>query len=225
MPKEEEYERYVNRRRQANEIAVFPLHAYTGFAVPKKSDVIFQADKDSLCLTNLCTKRDKTGKATSKPYRGLWPGVGRLAEQEAGNEEGRAAGHKTFLKKVEACCAPYRHKVVLAREAVYRFAVSALRNITGRHSLDGVLKEREQINTTLQKIVDQTTEPWGVKIERVEMKDVEIPEGMQRAMAREAEAIREKRARLVKAEAEPDASITNLRRVHNRWRATPLRWS
>ena len=98
-------------------------------------------------------------------------------------------------------------KVADYNKAVYQFAVSALRNIVGQHSLDEVLREREQINTALQKIVDQTTEPWGVKIEMVEMKDVEIPEGMQRAMAREAEAIREKRARIVKAEAELDASI------------------
>lgn len=98
-------------------------------------------------------------------------------------------------------------KVVDYNKAVYQFAVSALRNIIGQHTLDEVLREREQINSTLQKIVDSTTEPWGVKIEMVEMKDVEIPEGMQRAMAREAEAIREKRARMVKAEAELDASI------------------
>ncbi len=92
-------------------------------------------------------------------------------------------------------------------KAVYQFSVSALRNIIGQHTLDEVLREREQINTCLQKIVDQTTEPWGVKIEMVEMKDVEIPEAMQRAMAREAEAIREKRARIVKAEAELESSI------------------
>lgn len=98
-------------------------------------------------------------------------------------------------------------KVADYNKAVYQFSVSALRNIIGQHSLDEVLKEREQINATLQRIVDLTTEPWGVKIEMVEMKDVEIPEGMQRAMAREAEAIREKRARIVKAEAELDASI------------------
>jgi regulator of protease activity HflC (stomatin/prohibitin superfamily) len=92
-------------------------------------------------------------------------------------------------------------------KAVYQFSVTALRNIIGQHSLDEVLREREQINATLQKIVDTTTEPWGIKIEMVEMKDVEIPEAMQRAMAREAEAIREKRARIVKAEAELEASI------------------
>jgi regulator of protease activity HflC (stomatin/prohibitin superfamily) len=97
-------------------------------------------------------------------------------------------------------------KVADYNKAVYQFSVTALRNIIGQHSLDEVLREREQINTTLQKIVDETTEPWGIKIEMVEMKDVEIPEAMQRAMAREAEAIREKRARIVKAEAELEAS-------------------
>ena len=98
-------------------------------------------------------------------------------------------------------------KVADYNKAVYQFSVTALRNIIGQHSLDEVLREREQINSTLQKIVDSSTEPWGIKIEMVEMKDVEIPEAMQRAMAREAEAIREKRARIVKAEAELEASI------------------
>lgn len=98
-------------------------------------------------------------------------------------------------------------KVVDYYAAVYQFAVTALRNIIGQHLLDEVLKEREQINARLQKIVDESTEPWGIKIEMVEMKDVEIPAAMQRAMAREAEAIREKRARLIKAEAELEASI------------------
>lgn len=98
-------------------------------------------------------------------------------------------------------------KIADYNKAVYQFSVTALRNIIGQHSLDEVLREREQINGTLQKIVDSTTEPWGIKIEMVEMKDVEIPEAMQRAMAREAEAIREKRARIVKAEAELEASI------------------
>ncbi|MEP6900623.1 MAG: slipin family protein [Actinomycetota bacterium] len=92
-------------------------------------------------------------------------------------------------------------------QAVYQFSVTALRNIIGQHLLDEVLKGREQINRTLQEIVDSATQPWGIKIEMVEMKDVEIPESMQRAMAREAEAIREKRARIIKAEAELEASI------------------
>jgi regulator of protease activity HflC (stomatin/prohibitin superfamily) len=92
-------------------------------------------------------------------------------------------------------------------QAVYQFAVTALRNIIGQHVLDEVLKEREKINQKLGQMVDSATQPWGIKIEMVEMKDVEIPESMQRAMAREAEAIREKRARIIKAEAELEASI------------------
>lgn len=91
-------------------------------------------------------------------------------------------------------------------QAVYQFSVTTLRNIIGQHLLDEVLREREEINSKLQKIVDETTEPWGIKIEMVEMKDVEIPGSMQRAMAREAEAVREKRARIIKAEAELEAS-------------------
>ncbi len=98
-------------------------------------------------------------------------------------------------------------KVADYNKAVYQFSVTALRNIIGQHTLDEVLRDRENINGKLQKIVDAITEPWGIKIEMVEMKDVEIPEAMQRAMAREAEAIREKRARIVKAEAELEASI------------------
>ena len=98
-------------------------------------------------------------------------------------------------------------KIADYRQAVYQFAVTSLRNIIGQHVLDEVLRDREGINGTLQKMVDSATEPWGVRIEMVEMKDVEIPEGMQRAMAREAEAIREKRARIIKAEAELEASV------------------
>ncbi len=90
--------------------------------------------------------------------------------------------------------------------AVYQLALTSLRNIVGQHVLDEVLNERDQINLALKKIVDDATQPWGIHIEMVEMKDVEIPAGMQRAMAREAEAIREKRARLIKAEAESEAA-------------------
>jgi regulator of protease activity HflC (stomatin/prohibitin superfamily) len=92
------------------------------------------------------------------------------------------------------------------RSAVYQVSLTSLRNIIGQHLLDEVLKERDQINEKLRAIVDKDTEPWGVVIEMVEMKDVEIPHAMQRAMAREAEAIREKRARIIKAEAELEAS-------------------
>lgn len=98
-------------------------------------------------------------------------------------------------------------KVVDYRKAVYQVALTSLRNIIGQHVLDEVLKERDQINELLQQMVDVATDPWGVQVEMVEMKDVEIPTGMQRAMAKEAEAIREKRARIIKAEAELDASV------------------
>jgi regulator of protease activity HflC (stomatin/prohibitin superfamily) len=91
--------------------------------------------------------------------------------------------------------------------AVYQVAMTSMRNIIGQHLLDEVLKERDQINERLWKIIDEATDPWGIKVEMVEMKDVEIPEGMQRAMAREAEATREKRARIIKAEAELEASM------------------
>ncbi|HEY9849337.1 MAG TPA: SPFH domain-containing protein [Leptolyngbyaceae cyanobacterium] len=91
--------------------------------------------------------------------------------------------------------------------AVYQTALTTLRNVVGQNMLDDVLQNRDKINTKVQEIVDEITEPWGIVIERVEMKDVEIPPNMQRAMAKEAEALREKRARLIKAAAEQEASI------------------
>ncbi|HEY9893268.1 MAG TPA: slipin family protein [Candidatus Sericytochromatia bacterium] len=91
--------------------------------------------------------------------------------------------------------------------AVYQTALTTLRNVVGQNVLDDVLQNRDKINVKVQEIVDEITEPWGVVIERVEMKDVEIPGSMQRAMAKEAEAIREKRARLIKASAEQEASV------------------
>lgn len=91
--------------------------------------------------------------------------------------------------------------------AVYQVALTTLRNVVGQNILDDVLQNRDKINIRVQEIVDEITEPWGIVIERVEMKDVEIPTGMQRAMAKEAEAIREKRARLIKASAEQEASL------------------
>ena len=90
--------------------------------------------------------------------------------------------------------------------AVVQVAVTALRNVIGQHSLDEVLKEQDAISASLQTSIDLVTEPWGVKVERVQMKNVEIPESMQRAMAQEAEALREKRARQIKAEAEVEAA-------------------
>ena len=91
--------------------------------------------------------------------------------------------------------------------ASYQVGLTSLRNIIGQHVLDEVLKERDKINEALQLVVDQATEPWGVKVEMVEMKDVEIPVSMQRAMAQEAQATREKRARIIKAEAELESSV------------------
>jgi regulator of protease activity HflC (stomatin/prohibitin superfamily) len=90
--------------------------------------------------------------------------------------------------------------------AVIQVALTSLRNIIGRHSLDDVLKEQEKLGTDMRLVIDGATEPWGVKVSRVEMRNVEIPESMQRAMAQEAEALREKRARIIKAEAELEAS-------------------
>ena len=90
--------------------------------------------------------------------------------------------------------------------ATYQAALTTLRNVIGQHILDEVLKDRDKINKALREIVDQITDPWGLKVELVEMKDVEIPESMQRAMAKEAEAVREKRARIIKAEAEQEAA-------------------
>ncbi len=90
--------------------------------------------------------------------------------------------------------------------ATYQAALTTLRNVIGQHLLDEVLKDRDEINKALRRIVDEITDPWGTQSRTGEMKDVEIPQGMQRAMAKEAEAIREKRARLIKAEAEEEAS-------------------
>ncbi|WP_236739037.1 slipin family protein [[Phormidium ambiguum] IAM M-71] len=98
-------------------------------------------------------------------------------------------------------------KVENYQMAVYQTALTTLRNVVGQNILDDVLQNRDKINTKVQEIVDEITEPWGIVIERVEMKDVEIPPAMQRAMAKEAEAIREKRARIIKAAAEQEASI------------------
>jgi regulator of protease activity HflC (stomatin/prohibitin superfamily) len=91
--------------------------------------------------------------------------------------------------------------------AVYQLALTSLRNIIGQHDLDEVLQQRDQINRLLQEGIGVTTREWGVEVERFEMKDVELPEAMQQVMAMQAEAIREKRARIIKAEAELEASL------------------
>ncbi|HPE95001.1 MAG TPA: slipin family protein [Bacillota bacterium] len=101
-------------------------------------------------------------------------------------------------------------KAILAvadyRKAIFQASLTVLHNVIGQNNLDDVLKNRDEINTSLRTIVDEITDPWGLKVELVEMKDVEIPEAMQRAMAKEAEAVREKRARIIKAQGESEAS-------------------
>jgi regulator of protease activity HflC (stomatin/prohibitin superfamily) len=90
--------------------------------------------------------------------------------------------------------------------ATSQIAQTALRSVLGKAELDQLLSERERLNTDLQVIIDEQTEPWGVKVSTVEIKDVEIPEQMQRAMARQAEAERERRAKIIAAEGEFQAA-------------------
>jgi regulator of protease activity HflC (stomatin/prohibitin superfamily) len=93
-----------------------------------------------------------------------------------------------------------------ASGAVYQLALTSLRNIIGQHDLDEVLQERDKINHLLRDSIATSTARWGIELERFEMKDVELPVAMQQVMAMQAEAIREKRARIIKAEAELEAS-------------------
>jgi len=90
--------------------------------------------------------------------------------------------------------------------ATSQIAQTTLRSVLGQHVLDELLSEREKINAILQGIIDEATSPWGIKVSIVEVKDVEIPGGMQRAMARQAEAERERRAKVINAEGEFQAS-------------------
>lgn len=92
------------------------------------------------------------------------------------------------------------------REAVIQAAETLLRDAIGRNSMDSLLKDRETTNAELKATLGRAVTQYGVEIIAVELKDLDIPEGMQRALAREAEALREKRARLVKAEGERDAA-------------------
>lgn len=90
--------------------------------------------------------------------------------------------------------------------ATSQIAQTTLRSVIGQAHLDELLSEREKLNLELQKIIDEATDPWGIKVSTVEIKDVELPSGMQRAMARQAEAERERRARITLAEAERQAA-------------------
>lgn len=90
--------------------------------------------------------------------------------------------------------------------ATSQIAQTSMRSVVGQVTLDEVLGEREQLNSRLQKIIDHQTDPWGIKVTIVELKDVQIPENMQRAMAQQAEAERERRAKIIGAEGEFQAS-------------------
>jgi regulator of protease activity HflC (stomatin/prohibitin superfamily) len=90
--------------------------------------------------------------------------------------------------------------------ATSQIAQTTLRSVLGQHSLDELLSERDKINAILQEIIDESTAPWGIKVSIVEVKDVEIPSDMQRAMARQAEAERERRAKIINAEGEFQAA-------------------
>lgn len=86
------------------------------------------------------------------------------------------------------------------------YAQTTLRNILGQHELDEILAERDKIGQALQRIIDEATDAWGVKVSAVEIKDIELPDNMRRAMARQAEAERERRAKIIAAEGEQQAA-------------------
>ena len=91
-------------------------------------------------------------------------------------------------------------------QATSQIAQTTLRSVLGKADLDALLAERERLNESLQQIIDEQTEPWGVKVTTVEIKDAQIPSSMQRAMARQAEAERERRAKIINAEGEFQAA-------------------
>jgi regulator of protease activity HflC (stomatin/prohibitin superfamily) len=103
------------------------------------------------------------------------------------------------------------------RRATWQIAQTSLRNVIGQSNMDQLLQDREMINETLQHIIDEATEPWGVKVSIVEIKDVELNQQMIRAMARQAEAERERRAKVIHAEGELQASqkLSEAARVMN----------
>jgi len=97
-------------------------------------------------------------------------------------------------------------KVLNYIQATSQIAQTTLRNVLGQHELDELLTQREKLNETLQMIIDEQTDPWGVKVSIVEIKDVELPEAMRRSMAAQAEAERVRRAKIIHAEGELQAS-------------------
>jgi len=97
-------------------------------------------------------------------------------------------------------------KVENYSKATYLLAQTTLRSAIGQHELDELLSQRERINQQLQQVIDEGTEPWGVKVTHVEVRDVALPEGMKRAMAKQAEVERERRAKVINAEGEYQAA-------------------
>lgn len=110
----------------------------------------------------------------------------------------------TYLQVVDAAASVVRIRDWFTSAQLV--AQTTLRAIVGRHDLDQLLSERDTVNHELQIALDEQTEAWGIKVHRVEMRDVTLPEGMQRAMARQAEAERDRRAKIVAAEGELQAS-------------------
>jgi regulator of protease activity HflC (stomatin/prohibitin superfamily) len=109
-----------------------------------------------------------------------------------------------YFRVVDPNCAVVQVESYL--KATSQIAQTTLRSVLGKAELDALLSERETLNEELQKIIDDQTEPWGVKVTTVEIKDVGIPQAMQKAMARQAEAERERRAKIINAEGEFQAA-------------------
>jgi regulator of protease activity HflC (stomatin/prohibitin superfamily) len=105
--------------------------------------------------------------------------------------------------------------------ATSQMGQTTLRSILGEHELDELLSKREKINQELQKVIDERTDPWGIKVSAVEVKDVDLPEGMKRAIAKQAEAERERRAKVIHADGELQAS-SKLRDAANVMSTQPI---
>ncbi len=99
--------------------------------------------------------------------------------------------------------------------ATSQISQTTLRSVLGQKNLDEILAKRDELNTTLEQIIDEQTEPWGIKVTHVEVKNLDLPEGMQRAIARQAEAERERRAKIIHAEGEEQAAekLTNAGKI------------
>ena len=148
----------------------------------------------------------------------LWPGVDRMVRVELRTVTLTVPPQEVITRdnvpaRVAAVCyfrvvspAAAVTEIEAFGPATSQIAQTTLRSVLGGADLDQLLAERESLNEQLQKIIDEQTEPWGIKVSTVEIKDVEIPEAMQRAMARQAEAERERRAKIINAEGEYQAA-------------------